>query len=253
MLPKKILSSALGMILISFSLTTLADATIVAVASNFNKPMTEIAAAFEKATGHTAKLSFGSTGKFVTQIENGAPFEVFFSADETGPAKLESDGFAVNGSRRIYALGKLVLWSATPGLIDEQGQVLKTASFKHLAIADPKLAPYGAAAVDFMNKQHLLEKIEPLLVLGENSTQTQHFISTGNAELGFVALSQVIENGKISTGSGWIIPSDQHKPIKQALVLLNLGKDNPAALALLEFMKSDSALSIIQQYGYQLP
>ena len=230
-----------------------ADTTIVAVASNFTKPMNEIASAFEKATGHTARLSFGSTGKFVTQIENGAPFEVFFSADETGPAKLESDGFAVNGSRRVYALGKLVLWSATPGLIDDQGQVLKTGSFKHLAIADPKLAPYGAAAVDFMQNQHLLDKIEPLLVLGENITQTQQFINTGNAELGFVALSQVIDHGKIASGSGWIIPSDQHKPIKQAMVLLNLGKDNPAALALVEFLKSDSALSIIKQYGYQLP
>lgn len=250
---KAIIFITLAIGLTCFSTQNLADATIVAVAANFTKPMTEIAAAFEKATGHTAKLSFGSTGKFVTQIENGAPFEVFFSADETGPAKLENDGFAVSGTRRIYALGKLVLWSATPGLIDEQGQILKTGSFKHLAIADPKLAPYGASAVDFMNKQHMLEKIEPLLVLGENITQTHQFISTGNAELGFVALSQVIENGKISTGSGWIIPSDQHKPIKQALVLLNLGKDNPAALALLDFLKSDSALSIIKQYGYQLP
>ena len=239
--------------LIGFVGSVQADATIVAVASNFTKPMTEIAAAFEKATGHTAKLSFGSTGKFVTQIENGAPFEVFFSADETGPAKLETDGFAATGSRRIYALGKLVLWSAKPGLIDEGGQILKSGNFKHLAIADPKLAPYGAAAVDYMDKQQLLEKLQAILVLGENITQTHQFISSGNAELGFVALSQVIEKDKIGFGSGWVIPSDQHKPIKQAMVLLNLGRDNPAALALVDFLKSDSAIAIIKQYGYQLP
>ena len=239
--------------LIGFVGSVQADATIVAVASNFTKPMTEIAAAFEKATGHTAKLSFGSTGKFVTQIENGAPFEVFFSADETGPSKLEKDGYAVNGSKHIYALGKLVLWSATPGLVDEHTKVLSTGNFKHLAIADPKLAPYGAAAVDYLDKQQLLEKLQAVLVLGENITQTHQFISSGNAELGFVALSQVIENGEIGTGSGWIIPSEQHKPIKQAVVLLNLGKDNPAALALVDFLKSDSAKAIIKQYGYQLP
>jgi molybdate transport system substrate-binding protein len=250
---RRIFLAVLWSILSAFSLNAQAEATIVAVAANFTKPMTEIAAAFEKATGHTAKLSFGSTGKFVTQIENGAPFEVFFSADETGPAKLETDGFAVTGTCHIYALGTLVLWSATPSLVDARGQVLTTGNFKHLAIADPKLAPYGAAAVDFMQNQHLLDKIEPLLVLGENITQTHQFISTGNAELGFVALSQVIANGKINTGSGWIIPADQHKPIKQAVVLLHSGKDNPAAQALMAFLKSDSALAIIKQYGYQLP
>lgn len=253
MFPQSIIIRTLVIGLISFVGSVQADATIVAVASNFTKPMTEIATAFEKATGHTAKLSFGSTGKFVTQIENGAPFEVFFSADETGPSKLEKDGYAVNGSKRIYALGKLLLWSATPGLVDEHAKILSTGGFKHLALADPKLAPYGAAAIDYLEKQQLLEKLQALLVLGENITQTHQFISTGNAELGFVALSQVIENGKIGTGSGWIIPSEQHKPIKQAVVLLNLGKGNPAALALMEFLKTDSALAIIKKYGYQLP
>ncbi len=235
-----------------FSACATADATIVAVAANFTKPMTEIAEVFAKATGHSAKLAFGSSAKFVSQIENGAPFEVFLSADESAPAKLDSDGYAVAGTRFTYALGKLVLWSAQPGLVDAQGQVLTTGSFKHLAVADPKLAPYGAAAIDFLKRKQLLEKIQPLLVLGENITQTHQFVSTGNAELGFVALSQVIENGKIGSGSGWIIPSSEYSSIKQGAVLLQAGAENPAAVALVKFLKSTEALAIIRKYGYDL-
>ena len=231
----------------------LADETLVAVAANFAKPMEEIADSFAKDTGHTAKLSFGSSGKFVSQIQNGAPFEVLLSADETGPAKLEADGFAVTGSRSTYAVGKLVLWSATPDFVDAEGKILATGNFKHLAIADPKLAPYGAAAVDYLQKRGLLDKLQPLLVLGENITQAHLFISSGNAELGFVALSQVMENGKISSGSGYIIPSDQYAAIKQGAILLNKGADNPAAKALLDYFKSDKARAIISKYGYELP
>lgn len=242
-----------GYLLLSlFSAGAIADATIVAVASNFTKPMNEIAEVFEKSSGHMAKLSFGSSGKFVSQIENGAPFEVFLSADESAPAKLESDGYAVGGTRFTYALGKLVLWSAQPGFVDAQGQVLSTGNFKHLAVADPKLAPYGAAAIDFLKRKQLLEKIQPLLVLGENITQTQQFVSTGNAELGFIALSQVIENGKIGSGSGWIIPSSEYSTIKQGAILLQAGADNPAAVALVKFLKSPEALAIIRKYGYDL-
>ena len=249
---QKILTFGLYLLFSLVSCSLLADATIVAVASNFTKPMNDIAAAFEKSTGHSAKLSFGSSGKFVSQIENGAPFEVFLSADESAPAKLEKDGFAVSGSRFTYALGKLVLWSAQPGLVDAQGQVLSTGSFKHLAIADPKLAPYGAAAIDYLKRVNLIEKLQPLLVFGENITQTQQFISTGNAELGFVALSQVIENGKISSGSGWIVPSEQYSTIRQGALLLQAGAENPAATALLKFLKSPEALTIIRKYGYDL-
>lgn len=226
---------------------------LVAVAANFSKPMTEIAAEFEKATGHSAKLSFGSSGKFVSQLENGGPFEVFLSADEKGPQKLEESSLTVANSRFVYALGRLVLWSATPGYVDDQGKILTTGGFKHLALADPKLAPYGAAAVDVLKKMGLQEKLKPLFVQGENIGQTLQFVSTANAELGFVALSQVIENGKIAVGSGWIVPSDEHAPIRQGAVLMKKGAENPAAPALLDYLKSAPALAIIKKYGYDLP
>lgn len=239
-------------LMLSSSITSAAT-TLVAVAANFTKPMTEIAAEFEKASGHSAKLSFGSSGKFIAQIDNGAPFEVLLSADESGPEKLEQTGAAVVGSRFVYALGKLALWSATPGLVDDQGKVLSSGSFKHIALADPKLAPYGAAAMEVLKNLQLTEKLQPLIVLGENIAQTQQFISTGNAELGFVALSQISENGKITSGSGWIVPKDRYAPIKQSAVLLNLGAENPAAKALLDYLKSPAALAIIEKYGYDLP
>jgi molybdate transport system substrate-binding protein len=244
-----------------------AATTLVAVAANFTKPMTEIAEAFEKATGHTAKLSFGSSGKFVSQLENGGPFEVFLSADDKSPIKLEQSGLAVANTRFTYALGKLVLWSATPGLVDDQGQVLSKGGFKHIALADPKLAPYGAAAVEVLKNQKLFDKLQPLFVLGENIAQTHQFIATGNAELGFVAFSQVIDNGKasapahapylhpvgkIGTGSGWIIPTDLYKPIRQDAILMKTGAENPAAPALMQFLKSPEALAIIRKYGYEL-
>ena len=233
---------------------TIGAATVlVAVAANFSKPMTEIAAEFEKATGHSAKLSFGSSGKFVSQLENGGPFEVLLSADEKGPQKLVQDGLAVTNSQFTYALGRLVLWSATPGYVDDQGKILTTGGFKHLALADPKLAPYGAAAVEVLQKQGLFEKLQPLFVQGENIAQTYQFISTANAELGFVALSQVFENGKIATGSGWIIPDNNHAPIRQGAVLMKQGAENPAAPALLNYLKSAPALAIIKKYGYDLP
>jgi molybdate transport system substrate-binding protein len=233
--------------------TSWAATVLVAVASNFSKPMTEIAAEFEKATGHSAKLSFGSSGKFVSQLENGGPFEVLLSADEKGPQKLVQSGLAVPNSQFTYALGRLVLWSAKPGYVDDQGKVLTTGGFKHLALADPKLAPYGAAAVEVLKKMGLFEKLQPMFVQGENIAQTLQFVSTSNAELGFVALSQVIENGKIANGSGWIIPSSDYAPIRQGAVLMKKGAENPAAPALLDYLKSAPALAIIEKYGYDLP
>jgi len=229
-----------------------ADEVLVAVASNFAKPMEEIASAFKKATGHSAQLSFGASGKFVAQIENGAPFEVFLSADEKKPEKLTESGFAVPGTRFTYALGTLVLWSAKPGYVDAEGKVLATGDYKHLVIADPKLAPYGAAALDVLDHLGLTERVKPLLVLGENISQAQQFISTGNAELGFIALSQVMKDGKIGGGSGWIIPADKYTPIRQNAILLKKGADNPAALALLDFLESAKTLAIIKRYGYGL-
>jgi len=253
MFPTTFFRPAIALSLLLLSQTSMAATVLVAVASNFSKPMTEIAAEFEKATGHSAKLSFGSSGKFVSQMENGAPFEVFLSADDEKPLKLEQAGLAVPGSHFTYALGKLVLWSATPGYVDDQGKILTTGGFKHLALADPKLAPYGAAAVEVLKGLNLQDKLQPLLVQGENIAQTHQFISTGNAELGFVSLSQVIDNGKIASGSGWIIPDDRHAPIRQDAILLTKGAENPAAPALLDYLKSAPALAIIEKYGYVLP
>jgi molybdate transport system substrate-binding protein len=229
-----------------------AETALVAVAANFTQPMNEIAVAFEKATGHSAKLSFGSSGKFVAQIEHGAPFEVFLSADQEKPAQLEKSKQAVQDSRFTYAVGKLALWSAKPGFVDDQGAILNSGGFKHLALADPKLAPYGAAAVEVLKNKGVSEKLQPLFVLGENISQTHQFISTGNAELGFIALSQVVEDGKIAEGSGWIVPEELHAPIRQDAVLLNRGSDNPAAPALLKFLKSAEVRAIIEKYGYSL-
>jgi molybdate transport system substrate-binding protein len=230
-----------------------ADTTLVAVASNFTKPMTEIAAEFEKTTGHSAQLSFGSSGKFVSQIENGAPFEVFLAADDKNALKLQVANLIIAESRSTYALGKLALWSNVENYVDGQGNILETGDFKHLALADAKLAPYGAAAVEVLQNKKVFEKLQSRFVIGENISQTHQFISSGNAELGFVALSQVIENGKILSGSAWIVPQNFYTPIKQDAVLLKIGAENPAALSLLHFLKSASAKEIIQKYGYDLP
>lgn len=243
--------SALALLLISQ--TNHAGTTLVAVASNFTKPMNEIAAEFEKSTGHTAQLSFGSSGKFVSQIENGAPFEVFLAADDKKSSILEQAGFAVPKSHFTYALGKLVLWSSVENYVDAKGEILNKGNFQHIALADPKLAPYGEASLEVLKSKKLLDKLQPLFVLGENISQTHQFISTGNAELGFVAFSQVGENGKITRGSGWIVPKNLYAPIKQDAVLLTLGAENPAAKALLDYLKSVPAKTIIQKYGYDLP
>jgi molybdate transport system substrate-binding protein len=177
---------------------------------------------------------------------------VLLSADEKGPEKLEQAGLTVPNSRFVYALGRLVLWSATPNFVDDKGKILMTSNFKHLALADPKVAPYGAAAIDVLKKLKLFEKLQPLFVQGENIAQTYQFISTANAELGFLALSQVIKNGKIVGGSGWIIPDNLHAPIRQGAVLMKKGAENPAALALIDYLKSIPALAIIKKYGYDL-
>ena len=231
--------------------SVLADEVQVAVAANFTAPMKLIAAEFEKDTGHTAVLSFGSTGKFYSQIINGAPFGVLLAADDETPAKLEKESAAVNGSRFTYAIGKLVLWSAEPGKVDAQGDVLKKDNFKKLAIAAPKLAPYGAAAVETLAKLGLLAGLEPKLVTGESIAQAFSFVSTGNAEIGFVALSQVYEGGKLKSGSAWIVPESLHRPIRQDAVLLTKAKDNKAAVALLAFLKTEKAKAVVRSFGYE--
>ncbi|WP_340122274.1 molybdate ABC transporter substrate-binding protein [Methylobacter svalbardensis] len=241
--------------LILLAPSTWAATTLVAVASDFTKPMTEIAAAFEKTTGHTAKLSFGSSGKAFAQIQSGAPFEVYLSASEKYPLELEKSGFAVIDSHFVYAIGKLVLWSATPDYVDGQGEILKTGTFKHIALADPSHAPYGVVAEDVMKSLGVLDNLRPLFVMGENISQTFQFVSTGNAELGFVGLAQVIDvnSGKIGSGSGWVIPDNLHSPFRQMAVLLKTGAENPAALALVDFLKSLIVSAIIEKYGFGLP
>lgn len=234
------------------SLNASADEVQVAVAANFTAPMQKIAAEFEKESGHKTILMFGATGKFYAQITNGAPFEVFLSADDETPAKLEKEGLAVAGSRFTYATGRLVLWSAKEGYVDDKGEVLKKSDFKHLSIANPKTAPYGAAGIQAMTKLGVLQAIEPKFVQGENISQAYQFILTGNAELGFVALSQVYKDNKLTAGSAWIVPVSLHDPIKQDVVLLNKGAANPGATALLKYLKGDKARAIIKSYGYEL-
>lgn len=240
------------MVAVCVSTMAQADEVQVAVAANFTAPIQAIAADFEKDTGHTLVAAYGATGQFYTQIKNGAPFEVFLSADDTTPQKLESEGDTVKGSRFTYAVGTLALWSAKEGYVDAKGAVLKKNEYQHLSIANPKAAPYGLAATQVLAKLGLTEQVKSKLVEGQNITQAYQFVSTGNAELGFVALSQIYKDGKVSSGSAWIVPGQMHDPIKQDAVILNKGKDNPAAKALVDYLKGPKAAAVIKSYGYQL-
>ncbi len=228
-----------------------ADEVPVAVAANFTAPMQQIAAAFEKDTGHKLQPSFGATGKFYAQIKAGAPFEILLAADDETPAKLVGEGAAVAGSEFTYAIGKLVLWSAQPAVVDAGGEVLRKGGFEHLALANPKLAPYGAAAAEAMKALGVFEALQPKLVVGENIAQTYQYVATGNALLGFVALSQVSKNGRIE-GSAWVVPQAYYRPIRQDAVILGKGKDKPGAAALMHYLRGDKAKAIIQSYGYGL-
>ena len=225
----------------------------LAVAANFAAPMRSLAQSFEKATGHKVVVALGATGQLYAQIKNGAPFDVLLAADDETPKKLESEGLAVSGSRATYAIGRLVLWSKRDGLIDAKGEFLSTGRFDRIAIANPKLAPYGLAAIEVIEKLGLTQAIKPKVVEASNITQAHQFVASGNAEIGFVALAQVAEGGKIKTGSGWIIPESLHSPIQQDLVLLLRGKANPAAQQFIEFLRSENAKAVIRSYGYTLP
>lgn len=222
----------------------------VAVASNLAAPMRKIAAGFEAATGHQALVALGSTGKFHAQIRNGAPFEVLLAADDATPAKLEQEGHAVRGTRFTYAVGKLVLWSAQDGVVDAEGAVLRRPPRGKLALADPRVAPYGAAAIETLTRLGVLAAWQPRLVQGENIGQAYQFVATGNAPLGFVALAQVMADGRIGRGSGWIVPDGLHAQLKQDAVLLRPGAASAAARALLDYLRSDAARAVLRGYGY---
>ena len=229
-----------------------ADEVTVAVAANFTEPAKALAAVLEKTTGHVARLSFGASGAFYTQIKNGAPFDVFLSADDERPARLEKEGDTVPGTRFTYATGQLVLWSARPGFVDPQGAVLQSGGFNKIAIANPKNAPYGAAAVEAMDKLGLQAALQPRLVTGESIGQAYNFIATGNAELGFVELSQVLEGGKLKGGSMWLVPAHLHAPIVQDAVMLKRAQGNAAAKAWMALLRSPRTQDLIRSYGYSV-
>lgn len=250
-MPKRSSIFLASSLVLGLSAPASAEEVRVAVAANFSPPMKAIAAAFEQSTGHKAVLAFGSTGKFYAQIKNGAPFDVFLAADAATPARLEHEGAALPGSRFTYAIGKLVLWSAKPDFVDDRGEILMRGSFSHIALAAPKLAPYGAAAVDVLEKLGLKDALRPKFVQGENIAQVYQFVATGNAELGFVALSQVYRDGKFGAGSGWIIPANLHTPIRQDAVILSRAGNNPAARSLAEFLKGEKARAIVESHGYE--
>ena len=224
----------------------------VAVAANFAGPLARIGEGFTAATGHMLKISAGATGKFYTQIISGAPFEVLIAADDETPKRLAAEGHAVAGTNFTYAIGKLVLWSARPGFVDHQGAVLASDKVKHVAIANPKVAPYGAAAMEVIKARGLSDAVTPKLVTAESIAQAHQFVASGNAELGFVALSQVAVPGKPTPGSYWAVPANLYGEIRQDAVLLKAGADNPVAKALLDYLKSEAAKKLIREFGYGL-
>ena len=223
----------------------------VAVAANFAAPMKIIAQHFERTTGYKAVLSFGGTGQFYAQIKNGAPFAVLLAADTLTPAKIEKEGLGVPGTTFTYAIGQLVLWSKKPGLVDDQGEILKTGNFSKIAIANPKLAPYGSAAIEVLNHLGIMSQVKPKIVEGSNIAQAYQFVFSENASLGFVAMSQVYEDGKLKQGSDWIVPAKIYSPIKQDAILLNSGRNNPAAIALMTYLQSEAAKAVMHKFGYQ--
>lgn len=248
--PSKLTSLLLLSVALAFPALSKADKVQIAVAANFTAPAKALADVFAKTTGHEAKLSFGATGAFYTQIKNGAPFDIFLAADHERPARLEKEGATVIGSRFTYATGQLVLWSAKAGLVDDQGSVLRGGQFNKIAIANPILAPYGAAAMETMEKLGLRAELQSRLVTGESIGQTYSFIASGNAELGFVALAQVLDAGKLKGGSAWVVPARFHAPIVQDAVLLKRASGNPAAKAWMEFMRKPQTRDLIRSYGY---
>lgn len=237
-------------VLLSLSFQLQAAQINVAVATNFSSAMSDIITQFEQSTAHTVVLITGSTGKLYAQIHNGAPFDAFFAADTVRPQQLEQDNIIEPGSRFTYAVGKIVLWSPDTTLIDSEGDILKSSSFRHLAIANPKLAPYGRAAQQVIQSIGVWNTLQGRIVRGENIGQTYHFVKSGNAELGFVALSQIKQNAATQYGSFWLVPSELYDPIEQQAVQLTA---HPGVADFFQFVKSKASLHILAKYGYDLP
>ncbi len=239
-----------SMLLCLFMPLSHGEEVLAAIAANFTAPMTEIAADFEKDTGHKVNLTFGSSGKIFAQIQNGAPFDIFLSADQNKPIALEKSGDAVANSRFTYAQGQLALWSATGA---DAEALLKQGNYQHLSIANPKLAPYGLAATEVLDHLGLTDTSKSKIVMGENISQTWQFVASGNAEIGFVAMSQLLDQGTIKSGTAWTVPAEFYSPIRQDAVLLKQGNSNSAAHDLLEYLHSPKAKKVIENYGYHLP
>src|ERR1700748_2442576 len=245
------LRSLLAIALGAFAFSASADEIQVAVAANFSAAAQKIAAQFEKDTGNTVKLSFGATGKFYAQIEAGAPFDVLLAADQTTPGKLVTEGKGIPTTLHTYAVGKLVLWSADPALVDAKGEVLKSDKWKHLSLADAKLAPYGQAAKETLAALKLTDAVQARVVTAENIGQALQFAQSGNAELGFVSLGQVQPpDGSKAPGSMWLVPDNLYTPIKQDAVVIAATKGGKAATEVVDYLAGDKARVVIKAYGY---
>ena len=224
-----------------------------AVAANFAAPMERVAALFHKESGHSVKISPAASGKLYTQIKGGAPFDVLLSADEEIPKRLLQEGLAVAGTRFIYATGRLVLWSVQPGLVDDKGAVLNAGKFERLAYANPVVSPYGVAAKETLSKLTMWNAMQKKLKKGEDVTQAYQLAASESADMAFIALSQVMRDGKVAEGSWWLVPPELHNPIRQSAVLLSASKEQAAAKALLAFLKSEKAKAAMRGFGYEVP
>lgn len=224
-----------------------------AVASDFAAPMERIASVFQKESGHTVKVTPGASGKLYAQIRKNATFDVFLSADEELPKRLMQEGTAVVGSRFVYATGRLVLWSAQPGFVDDKGLVLNRGNFNLLAIPNPVNSPYGVAAKETLTKLTMWNAMQRKLDKGDDEIETYRFAASERAELAFIPLSQVMRDGKVGAGSWWLLPPEMHNPIRQSAVLLTAAKDPAAANAFLTFLKSEKAQKVMRGFGYEFP
>lgn len=227
-----------------------AETVRVAVAANFADALERLRPAFERDSGHELRASSASTGTLYAQIRRGAPFDVFLAADRERPERLVDEGFADPSSAFVYARGRLVLWSADGALVDGTPAVLHRATFRHLAVANPKTAPYGAAALDVLRELGLADELAGRLVQGENVAQAWHFVASGNAELAFVALSQVLAQDPDERGSRWLVPESLHRPIEQVAVVLKDAAERPAVRAFAAFLRSPEARRVIAGLGY---